>query len=123
MILSLRHQVGHPLVEKSATRPGRRVLRFNSNAVVDGSADPLYTAKISLSRPDRNVSEKELDLFQFSAGGVTQLRTGAAKVMGSEPREAKLFGMVFDHVPDYPFRYTITPAFASATDAAKQPSG
>jgi hypothetical protein len=42
-----------------------RCPRFNSNAFVDGSADPLFTAKISLSRLDRNVSEKELDLFQL----------------------------------------------------------
>jgi hypothetical protein len=69
------------------------------------------------------VSEKELDLFQFSDGGVTQLRTGATEVMGSESREAKLLRIVFDHVPNYPFRYTITPIFASATNAAKQSSG
>jgi hypothetical protein len=46
-------------------------LRFDTYTVVDRSADPLFTTKVALSGLNRNVTEEELDLFQFSAGCVT----------------------------------------------------
>ena|SRR5208283_323110 len=46
-------------------------LRFDTYLVVDRSADPLFTTKVALSSLNRNVTEEELDLFQFSACCVT----------------------------------------------------
>src|ERR1017187_5005479 len=46
-------------------------LRFDTYTVVDCSADPLFTTKVALSGLNRNVTEEELDLFQFSACCVT----------------------------------------------------
>ena len=43
------------------------MLRFNTDSVVDGPADPLFATKITLRGLNRNVSEQELDLLQFSA--------------------------------------------------------
>jgi hypothetical protein len=49
----------------------RSALRFDTDPVVDGSADPLFTTKVALRSLNRNVAEEELDLFQFSACCVT----------------------------------------------------
>ena len=46
-------------------------LRFDTYMVVDSSADPLFATKVALRSLNRNVTEKELDLFQFSACCVT----------------------------------------------------
>ena len=46
-------------------------LRFDTYLVVDRSADPLFTTKVALSSLNRNVTEEELNLFQFSACCVT----------------------------------------------------
>ena len=56
----------------------KRTLRLNADAVVYGSADPLFTAEESLCSLNRHVSEKELDLLQFATAGVTELRARAA---------------------------------------------
>lgn len=46
-------------------------LRFDTYTVVDRSADPLFATKVALRSLNRNVTEEELDLFQFSACCVT----------------------------------------------------
>ena len=53
----------------SVHRPS--TLWFDTNTVVDRSADPLFTTKVALSGLNRDVTEEELDLFQFSACCVT----------------------------------------------------
>ena len=56
----------------SPSRPDSEPLdsRFNADMVVDGSADSLLATEITFSRLHRNVSEKELDLLQFSSSGI-----------------------------------------------------
>src|ERR1035438_2193534 len=41
-------------------------LRFDTDPVVDRSADPLFATKVALRSLNRNVAEEELNLFQFS---------------------------------------------------------
>jgi hypothetical protein len=48
---------------------------LDSNVIVDGSADSLLAAQISLRRPGPDVSRKKLDLLKLSAGGVAAPRT------------------------------------------------
>ena len=61
---------------KSSSRADSEPLdsRFNADTVVDGSADSLLATEITFSRLHRNVSEKELDLLQFSSSGMAQFR-------------------------------------------------
>ena len=47
--------------------------RFNAEAVVHGSTDSLLAAEITFGCLHRNMSEKELNLVQFSPGGMAQL--------------------------------------------------
>jgi hypothetical protein len=51
----------------SATHPdGWARLRFDADVVVHSSANPLLAAEIAFSCLHGNVTEQELDLFQFS---------------------------------------------------------
>jgi hypothetical protein len=52
-------------------RPLPSALRFDTDPVVDRSADSLFATKVALSGLNRNVAEEELNLFQFSACCVT----------------------------------------------------
>ena len=63
-----------PLVRHLAALAGRPLasaLRFDSNPVVDRSADSLFATKVALRSLNRNVAEEQLNLFQFSACRVT----------------------------------------------------
>jgi hypothetical protein len=80
------------------------LLRFDADVVVHGSVDPLLTAEITLCYLHRNVSEKELDLVQFSASGMAQLRARATQIMRCESAETEFLRIVFHYVPDCPLR-------------------
>ena len=56
-------------------------LRLDADVVVHSSANTLLASEVSFRRLDRNVSEQELDLFQLSARGMTELRAGAPQIM------------------------------------------
>lgn len=56
-------------------RPARMTgpsLRFDADAIVYGSADPLLAAEVAFGSLHRNMSKQELDLVQFSSGGMAQ---------------------------------------------------
>jgi hypothetical protein len=53
-------------------------LRFDAEVVIHGSLNPLPAAEITFGCPHGNVAEKELNLVQFSAGGMAQLIRGAS---------------------------------------------
>ena len=94
------------------------MLGFDADVVVHGSVDPLLTTEITFGCLHRNVSEKELDLIQFSASGMAQLRARATKIMRCESAEAELLRILFHHVSDCPLRNAITPMFACSIDAS-----
>ena len=56
-------------------------LRFDTDAVVHGSVNPLLAAEIAFSGLDGNVPEKKLDLFQLSARSMAQLRARTPQIM------------------------------------------
>jgi hypothetical protein len=56
-------------------------LRFDADAVVHSSADPLLAPEITFSCLHGNVAEKELDLIQFSTRCVAQLRARTPQIM------------------------------------------
>ena len=49
-------------------------LRFDADVVVHSPANPLLAAEIAFSCLHGNVTEKELDLVQFSTRSMAQLR-------------------------------------------------
>lgn len=71
----------------------------------------------------RNVSEQELNLFQFTSCRVAKLGARAPQVVGGKTGKACSCGIQFHHVPDDAFRDAIAPPFTSSADATEHPSG
>jgi hypothetical protein len=60
----------------------------------------LFTAQISLRCKYGNRAKEELDLFQFSAIHVAELRARAAEIMRGEMVHLHPFGTPSDDIPD-----------------------
>src|SRR3974390_2957406 len=58
-------------------------LQFDADVVVHRSADPLLAAEVAFFCLHGNVPEKELNLVQFSARCVAQLRARTPQIMGA----------------------------------------
>ena len=77
-------------------------LRLDADAVVNGSLDSLLAAQVSLGSLHRHMPEKELNLVQFSAGGMAQLCTRPAKIMRRQLGKAERSPVLFYDMPDKP---------------------
>jgi hypothetical protein len=55
-----------------------RVFRLDAHLVVHGAPQSLLAPKVTFGGLDRDVSQQELDLLQFTAGVVTQPGAGPA---------------------------------------------
>jgi hypothetical protein len=71
------------LVGSSATLPEPRDsgIWFDSDAIIDRRSNPLLAAKVSLGCLNRDMSQQELDLFQFAACSVAQTSARPTQVM------------------------------------------
>ena len=98
-------------------------LRFDADVVVHRSADPLLAAEVAFFCLHGNVPEKELNLVQFSARCAAQLRARTPQIMGRYLGNSEFRGVLFYDMPDYSFRYAVTPVFARPTDTSDQSSG
>jgi len=74
---------------------------FEANVIVDCIPEPLFAAKVSLSRLDAHVTKQELDLLQLSAGLMTQPRTSSPQIMRRNPVEAASRTPRFHNAPDH----------------------
>ena len=97
-------------------------LRFYADVVVHCSANPLLAAEIAFSCLHGNVPEKELDLIQFSTRCMAELRARTPQIMRRYLGKPEFPRVLFHHMPNYPFRYAVTPVFAP-TDTSEQSSG
>ena len=98
------------------------VATVRCRCVVHGSANPLLAAEIAFRCLHGNVAEKELDLIQFSARCMAQLRTRTPQIMRRHLGKPELPRVLFHDMPDYSFGYAVTPVFAP-TDTSEQSSG
>lgn len=85
-------------------------LRLNADSIVDGSPDSLLAAQVLFGSLHGHVSQKELNLVQFSAGCMAQLCTGPAQIMRRQLGKAELSPVLFYDMPGKPF--------CSCTDAS-----
>jgi hypothetical protein len=95
-------------------------LRFDTDAVVHSSVDPLLAAEIAFSCLHGNVTEKELNLFQLSTRSMAQLRARTPQIMRRNMGQPEFSCVMFYNVPDDSFRYTFAPGLARATYTSKQ---
>jgi len=64
-----------------------------------------------------------LDLIQFSTRCMAELRARTPQIMGRYPRKPEFPRVLFHHMPDHSFRYTVSPVFACPTETSEQSSG
>jgi hypothetical protein len=67
-----------------AVRVRRSSERSERKAVVHGVPEVLLAAQVTFGSLPRCVSEQKLNLLQFAATRVTQLRAGPAQIMGCD---------------------------------------
>ena len=101
----------------------RAWLGFDTDAVVHGSANPLLASEAAFGCLHRDMPEKELNLVQLSARGMAQLRARTPQIMRRYLGKAEFPRVLLHDMPDYPFRYAITPVFTCPTDTSEQSSG
>ncbi len=87
-------------------------LRVDADAVVYSSTDSLLASQVSFGRLDGEVSKKESNLVQFSAGCVAQLRAGTPQIMRRQLGNSGLLRMLFDNTSGCPLRDAGIPVFA-----------
>ena len=75
-------------------------LRLKADIVVHGIPQSLFAAQISFGRLDADVTEQELNLFEFSPGLVTQARACASKVVRRNVRQPATGRSLFDNTPN-----------------------
>ena len=98
-------------------------LGFDTEVIVHSSANPLLAAEIAFRCLHGNVTEKELDLFQFSTRSMAQLRARTSQIVRRYMGEPEFSRVLFHNMPDDSFRYAVTPVFACPTDTSEQSSG
>lgn len=79
------------------------LLRLNTNAVVHGSANPLLASGVPFGCLHGYVPEKELNLVQFSAGCMAQLRARAPQIVRRQLGQAELSRVLLYDMPNKPF--------------------
>ena len=77
--------VGHRSCDSEPlVRQGRVIrpmpLRFDSDLVIHGDSQLLLAPEVMLSCLDRHMPDQELNLVEFTAGHMTEARTGAPQV-------------------------------------------
>jgi hypothetical protein len=84
-------------------------LGLDTDIIVHGSVNPLLAAEIAFSGLHGNVTEKKLNLFQFSTRSMAQLRARTPQIMRRYMGEPEFSCVVFNNVPDHSFRYAFAP--------------
>jgi len=87
---------------------------LNADVVVHGIANPLFAAQVAFRCLNGDMSKKELNLLQLSATCMAELGARAAEFVGSKLRNAELFCILLNDLPDHPFGYAVAPIFACA---------
>jgi hypothetical protein len=77
------------------------VLRLKADVVVHGIPQPLFAAQIPFGGLDADMSQQELNLFDFSPSFVTQARACAAKVVRRNVRHSATAGSLFGNTPNH----------------------
>ena len=98
-------------------------LRFDADPIIDGAANALLAAQVSLGRLNGDVPEKKLNLLQFATRSVAEPGAGATKVVRRKPLDPCFAGVLTDHVPNYFLHQSIAPDASVLAYPPKQPAG
>jgi hypothetical protein len=87
--------------------------------IVDGVSEILFAAEIAFCRLNRCVTQQELNLLQFTAAIVAQLRASPPQVVRCNVLQACSLAAGSDHVPDNVLRNAAAPHFSPSGDRSK----
>jgi len=82
----------------------------------------LFAPEISLRGEDRRVSQEELDLFDFAARSMAQLRTSPTQIVWSDLIQLCSFGTPPNDVPDDVLGNAFTPRRSVSADGPEDPA-
>jgi hypothetical protein len=82
----------------------------------------LLAAEVTLRGLNRSVAKQELNLLDFAAVRVAELRAGSAQIVWSDMLKPSFLTAPLDHVPDHVLRDAVTPEFVGASDCAEDSS-
>lgn len=71
---------------------------------------PLFASEILLGRLNRNVPEKELNLFEFTASRMAEAGTSAAEIVRGWFLDCGTLGTILDDMPNDLLRHADDPA-------------
>jgi hypothetical protein len=96
---------------KAATLPEPRAsgIWFDSDAIIDRRPNPLLAAKVSLGCLNRDMSQQELDLFQFASCSVAKTSARPPQVMRGQFRHTDPIRAILHNVPNRLFRHAVSP--------------
>jgi hypothetical protein len=103
--------VGRPVTESGRHDPTRSVslYRFDADPIVYRFTKSLFAAQRALRRLDRNMTQQELNLFEFTAGGMTEPGARSSQIVRRELRHLNSFCISFDHVPNDLLCHSVAP--------------
>src|SRR5260221_6993831 len=94
---------------------------FNSDLVVHGLSQSLFTTEIFFSGLHRDVAQQKLNLFQLAPGAVAETSARPSKVMRRKFCNSNLACVLLDDMPYHLFGHFGAPNRSRPTDATKQP--
>jgi hypothetical protein len=80
----------------------------------------LFAAQIPLRGFDRNMSEKKLNLFEFTASLMAKASASPVQVMRGKAGQAATGGTLLDDGPDHLWRKAVSPRAPSLVDGSEQ---
>jgi len=87
--------------------------------IVDRVSEILFAAEIAFCRLNGCVAQQELNLLQFTAAIVAELRTGPPQVVWCNVLQACSLAASSDYVPDNVLREASAPHLSPAGDRSK----
>ena len=82
----------------------------------------LLAAEVALGRLDGRMPQQELNLFQFAAAVVAQLRARSPQIVRGDMFQARPLAAAPYHVPDDILRYASSPYLAGSCDRSEDSS-
>jgi hypothetical protein len=75
-------------------------IRFQPNPIIHGVAKALFATQVPLCRLDRYMSQKKLNLLQFTAGRVAKTGASPAQVVRRKRRDLTVLCFLFHNTPN-----------------------
>ena len=94
-------------------------IRFYPDVIIYGTANALLASKIALRGLNRDVPEKELDLFELASCGLAEARTRPAQIVRSQIWNTSFLCGILHDVPDCLYGNLITSRLPGPIDTSK----